>query len=239
MFIQKVFRLSFLALLILFSFSCTQKKKEYNEIFGIKYIEAEEYFQNNSWITDTLVSYGVNPNLAISVVFPEVIRYSALKDIAETHSLEVLYTQYGSKYADFSIGQFQMKPSFVYNLEKDWNSFPEKSGYNAYLKSFDTSNNPCNRLERIYRLKDMNWQVKYLVIFCKLIEDRCEKEWVNEKQKVIFLASAYNVGFWYNSEVIKSKGKQNYYYTSLINPKRCFNYSDIALSYFMKKQMPK
>lgn len=236
MFILK--RCSIIPFSFCFLLSCSQKRNDYATIFGDKYSDAVSYFQKNSWIADTLVKFGVDPNLAIPIVFPEAIRYSTLKDIIETHSLEVLYTQYGSKFADFSIGRFQIKPSFAYNLERDWNNYI-KDNSSPIIMTFNTLDNPKARLERIQRLKDENWQVKYIVIFCKLIEVRFDKKWLNEDQKLEFYASAYNIGYWFDIKSIQMRGKKNYYHTGLLKPKRCFNYSDISLYYFHKIQMPK
>lgn len=235
MFTQKLFSL-LLSFCILQS--CTQKSKDYPTIFGNRYSEAVSYFQKNSWIADTIVNYSVDTNLAISIVFPEVIRYSSLKDIAETHSLEVLYAQYGTNYADFSIGRFQIKPSFAYQLEKDWTKYLKKD-LKPFIKPFDTLDNPSLRLERIYRLKDDKWQVKYLIMFYKLMEDRFDKKWGNDEQKVTLFASAYNKGYWFDFRTIQSSGSINYYHTGILNPKVCFNYSDISLYYYRKTKMPK
>ena len=76
--------------------------------------------------------------MALAVVFPEIVRYSDLEDLIQIRALKVLYVQYGRKYADFSVGHFQMKPSFIEQLEADWNrlaSAEEKSaaGIPAFL----------------------------------------------------------------------------------------------------------
>ena len=52
-----------------------------------------------------------------AILFPELIRYSVYKDFFETQALELLYIDYGKKTADFSIGRFQMKPSFAEAVE--------------------------------------------------------------------------------------------------------------------------
>ena len=62
--------------------------------------------------------FGIRTELAVAVVFPELVRYSALMDFMETTAVKALYQQKGVKGADFSIGRFQMKPSFVADLER-------------------------------------------------------------------------------------------------------------------------
>lgn len=54
---------------------------------------------------------------ALAIVSPELIRWTAFKDFFETTALELLYVKKGKTYADFSIGHFQIKPSFVEQLE--------------------------------------------------------------------------------------------------------------------------
>ena len=53
-----------------------------------------------------------------SIDFPELIRYSVLKDKMEGYILMTFYKLHGSKFSDYSVGYFQMKPSFIENLEK-------------------------------------------------------------------------------------------------------------------------
>lgn len=54
--------------------------------------------------------------IAISIVAPEVSQYSQVADFLEMRALGISYLNNGS--ADFSVGFFQMKPSFVEELEK-------------------------------------------------------------------------------------------------------------------------
>jgi len=60
----------------------------------------------------------------LSIVFPELIRFNAIQDKIETFALQSLYVKYGKDYANFSVGPFQVKPSFAESLEKDFVKFP-------------------------------------------------------------------------------------------------------------------
>ena len=55
--------------------------------------------------------------LAMCIVAPEISQYSQLSDAAETYALYTLYVQ--GRVSDFSIGAFQMKPSFAVSIEKE------------------------------------------------------------------------------------------------------------------------
>lgn len=231
----------FLKSILLISFpicilwSCNQGSKDYQKNFGDKYTEAENYFVENNWITDTLRRHNVDPSIACSIVFPEVMRYSSLRDFAETKSLEVLYIQYGSKYADFSIGRFQMKPSFAAKLEKDWLKLMEKEIVSGIIRPSDTVDDTSSRILRINRLKDQEWQVRYLVMYCKVVDIRFhDKLFSKNIPDIEFLASAYNLGYWCDSIQITNNEMRNYYYTGIFKPKECLNYCDISVYYYKK-----
>jgi len=234
-YILKPFSKINIVLLLILASSCSDKGKEFKAVFGQKYIDAENYIDNNNWIKDTLARYGVDPDLAISVIFPELIRYSAMKDLVETHSLEVLYTQYGSKYADFSIGRFQMKPSFAIHLENDWNLLPLNLPLKGIIKPFNISDDPKARMQRIMRLKDEKWQVRYLAIFFTIFNAKYKMSLNCPEQELSFIASAYNSGYWHDSTTIERMRKLNYFYTGLIKGNEVYNYSEISEYYYKKK----
>ncbi len=53
--------------------------------------------------------------VAMCIVAPEVSQYSYMSDAAETFALYTLYVQ--GEVSDFSIGLFQMKPSFAISID--------------------------------------------------------------------------------------------------------------------------
>lgn len=232
--IQRLYSKVIFCLIICIIASCSNKGKDYKDIFGQKYKEAENYINSNKWIQDSIARYGIDPTLAIPIVFPELIRYSAIKDIIETHGLEVLYAQYGSKYADFSIGRFQMKPSFAYQLEKDWNEFNESIPIKCQIRPFNLIDNPKSRIDRIIRLRDEKWQIKYLVMFLKIIKIKHKVDLNKFEQEIRFIASAYNSGYSNDSAKIAKMGKRSFFHTEILIPRECFNYSDISVYYYKK-----
>lgn len=208
----------------------SQQQTEYSTIFGEKYTDAVKYLSGNPFIYDTLLKNGINPNFALSIVFPEIIRYSTIQDKLETAGLLSLYVSYGNKYADFSIGRFQMKPSFVEQVERDYVNYVDKS----YSFQIDT-NDTRSRLARVSRLNSEAWQVKYLVMFIKVMNSRYAfLHWKSLNDKLKFYAVAYNAGYTSGEERITELIPENLFHlgVSRNNPK--YNYADISLSYFTR-----
>ena len=86
----------------------------YPEIFGDDWKKAMLFeSENRSWMEPILAKNHISYPLAVAVIFPELVRYSALRDKMEITLLKALYINLGDDYANFSIGQFQMKPSFA------------------------------------------------------------------------------------------------------------------------------
>lgn len=117
-----------------------------------------------SW-QETWRSFDIDPLLAEAVVWPETERYRKLQDLMETAANYGAYINSG-KGPDYSIGIFQMKPSFVEELEKAW----MRSGLaRQYELWFDTADNATARRIRISRMRKEEWQVIYVGVFLRLL----------------------------------------------------------------------
>ena len=152
-------------------------------------------------------THQVEPALMCSVVFPELTRYSWVSNLMETKALELLYTQNGPSMADFSIGLFQMKPSFVETLEQNITAQQGNSIYTefAFLTQFVSSDPTFIRAERLQRLKNPEWQSLYVCAFCKLLDAKFVQEhFSNFNEKLRFYAAAYNLGLNASAERIKA-----------------------------------
>lgn len=128
-----------------------------------------------------------------AIVFPELLRYSSLHNCIEQGAVRALYVQGGKQSADFSIGMFQMKPSFVEKIESAWMHSTMRHEYHLY---FDCRDNVQARSARIKRLVEDRWQCIYLSMFVRLIMEReTEMATMTAEQRVGLLATAYNVDF--------------------------------------------
>ena len=167
--------------------------------------------------------FGIRTELAVAVVFPELVRYSALMDFMETTAVKALYQQKGVKGADFSIGRFQMKPSFVEDLERQWMRTEWRHEYGIY---FDLSETLEAHRICVLRLDDRNWQLLY-----RRFPELAEEE---DIEQVRFCSTAYNASFYGTYERIRSKSARRFYHTDFIptpGTKR-YAYSEIAVFYY-------
>lgn len=195
--------------------------------------------------------FDVPCDIAESVVYPELIRYSIIQDIAETTSLKALYLNKGADACNFSIGVFQMKPSFVEGLEERWMRSGLAAQYKLY---FDLSDNRTARKVRVLRMEDENWQCVYVAVFLKMLyldygsfNKQGEKvqnglEMLPRAEQVRLAAAAYNHGCrWVNPgygsiDEIKSYSRVKTFHTAIVPVKRTkrYVYSDLAAAHFKR-----
>lgn len=210
------------------------EQANYRAIFGNDYDYALKILNDHQWWADTLERNGLDPEFTLSIIFPELIRYSSISDYIEIKALEVLYVQYGKDYSDFSIGLFQMKPSFAEKIESDIllfnleDKFPRLSSLRpATIDSIQT------RKERIFRLKDEYFQLLYLEAFIRIM-DHIYPDVANGplEDKLIFYPTAYNTGYWKGGPVIRWSGDQGYFYLGMIEPEVKYVYASISLFFY-------
>ncbi len=170
-----------------------------------------------------------------SIIFPEVMRYSQLKDGIETESLRTLYVQFGAEYANFSIGIFQMKPTFAQQVETKAAALLPHSMYNELQLGYESTSEEDIRMLRVERLQDDNWQLIYLTAFILICKEQYKnKIFENEIERLQYYATIYNAGFDKLDEYISQKIKEENFYLENGMPDKKFKYAAIA-SYFFNK----
>jgi hypothetical protein len=213
--------------------------EDYAAVFGQKYEDAERFLQKNTWMPGALQLSPEDTRIALAVVFPEIIRYSALEDEIQVRGLKVLYVQYGRKYANFSIGRFQMKPSFVEHLEADCDrllSAEEKA--TAGIPGFERGDTAELRKRRILRLDDMAWQVLYLRLFMLVMQKRYGSiHFAGAEDRLCFYATAYNAGYSAGERFLRRAMEERRFHTELLFPKTTYSYADVALFFFRRESL--
>ena len=223
-----------LVIILLFFVFIFSIGKKYDRIFNQSYYKAIDFIKQNQEKFDQELGHDSKVRIEkISIVFPEIIKYSLYKDILETTALEIIYVNYGKEQADFSIGYFQMKPSFIEKLEhKIYDSNFLFSKYHD-LVSFKDSSKKKKRKERIVRLKSIEWQLKYLNCFYDhLSEQYKDHVWRNPESKIRFFSTAYNHDFEADKREIEYWINKKVFPYGLVKGKQQYAYCDIAVFYF-------
>lgn len=153
------------------------------------------YYENQIQFENIGAESGISAQLVYSIVAPEIEQFNAFSNVFETLSLKLMYVQKGSGFFDFSIGLFQMKPSFVEALEQYVTEHP--------LPGTDVTGILTNepdllkqRTERIRRLESDVWQYRYLQLFLKIVVLWLGNQLPeNDKDKLSILSTAYKSGF--------------------------------------------
>lgn len=174
--------------------------------------------------------FNISYHLAVAVVFPELIRYSALRDRMELALLKTLYINLGEEYANFSVGLFQMKPSFAEAINTNAHLikgrlgkfFPDREDYHPDWKY---------RSAVVKYLENTQSQFLYLVAFIKICEQNFDLSGMNEEEKTKFLSTAYNFSFQKSFEEVNSMTGRKFFTTKLV-ASEYYSYSDISIAWY-------
>jgi len=209
---------------------------DYRSVFGSNWIKAEAFVSDNQhWMKEYTDKYNIEFPRALSIVFPELIRYSAIRDIAETTMLKTLYINLGDEYADFSIGQFQMKPSFAEDLiEKVW-SLNDSAFQKIFKDRESMGDKKLFRSLIVADLEDPVRQFEYLMVFLKICEKEYPVKLMPEEYAIRFLSTAYNCGLNKSESYILQMEEKKFFSTGLIKNDR-YSYSDISLSWYLNNR---
>jgi hypothetical protein len=167
----------------------------------------------------------------MAVIFPELTRYSYIRDVAETAALELSYILHGD--ADFSVGKMQIKPSFAQQIENDADS-SSRSRYPELFKAGQDEQK--SRGLRILRLKDIRRQTEYLAVFLRLMVRRFPDFKNDPEWMVRIFAAAYNSGYNKSLEELEANSRISYFPYGKMGKREQYCYSEIALDYYRQRK---
>ncbi len=221
--------------LLLYSlfFLCFSSFKSGKKASNLDFNFAENYCRKiNEEVQKTAYKYALNSDEIIPIIYPECSRFSSISNIFETSILEYFYVQNGCKTtsgADFSIGYFQMKPSFIENLEEiilnDTIFQKQKSKF-----TYKSKNVKEIRAARLDRLMNQAWKIEYLCCFVKFMKNRYLEEKI-EIDQISFCSAAYNYGFQNSSKEIIEWTKVRAFPNGIKNQSENYIYSELAKDY--------
>jgi hypothetical protein len=178
-------------------------------------------------------AYEVDGDLVKSIVFPEYIRNSVFSGIMEEQALAISYVEFGSGAVDFSIGQFQIKPSFAQKLEnsiKENKELKQKYG----MLYIDQKDPKAQRLLRFNRLKDISWQTRYVCCFIDYCEVKYQLRDLSKIDQLKFMATAYNVGIKETAGLIEANYEEKTFpYGKKFNIEQ-LSYWEVSVNYYLK-----
>jgi len=227
-------------ILILFAVICPlpvvfSQEKDYKKIFGSDWVKAEAFVsENENWMKQLSGKYDVEYSEAVAVVFPELVRYSALRDKMEITLLKALYINLGEDYANFSIGQFQMKPSFAESLHKKA-PFLRGRLKNRMLEKTENKDIREYRAAIVKDLEDPESQFLYLIAFLKICEAVYDLKEMDVSQKIRFLATAYNYSFLKSFGEVEKMSDKSYFHTKPLKSES-YSYAEISAYWFRNYQ---
>ncbi len=208
--------------------------EDFEAVFGPRWDDAARFLRENAWIERELRLPAEDVRVALAVVFPEVVRFSALEDMIQVRGLKVLYVQYGRKYADFSIGRFQMKPSFAELLERHAaRLFTPAEREAAGIPAFESGDTPALRERRVRRLDDLRGQVGYLRLFMMIMGRMYGTVgFADAVDRVGFYATAYNGGYARGAAAIRAGRTAKRFHLEPLGSKGTYCYADVAVRFF-------
>jgi len=149
----------------------------------------------------------------------------------ETAMLKTLYRNLGIDYADFSIGVFQIKPSFAEKIHKEISYLSGRKVKTLFKKSTSYKSDREYRGAIIAELEDPQSAFNYIIAFFTICEKYLPQNTKSEAEKVRFFATAYNTGFWKSVEEIEKMKDLKFFNTKLFKTEN-YSYADVSLFWY-------
>lgn len=204
----------------------------YNEIFGDDWKKAMQFeSESRSWMEPILLKNHISYPIAIAVIFPELVRYSALRDKMEITLLKALYINLGDDYANFSIGHFQMKPSFADLVREQSNSVLNRRSGISFKRRSEYEDIKDYRKSIVNDLEDPKTEFNYLVAFIKICDKNFRTRSMDEITELKFLSTAYNFGINKSSAEIEKMVDKKFFNTKLFKTEN-YSYAEVSLFWY-------
>ncbi|MDR2535912.1 MAG: hypothetical protein LBD29_07775 [Treponema sp.] len=207
----------------------------YRAAFAYNCLEAELYIEEIQPLLGAALEDPMLTSVGIAVIFPELTRYSYIRDVAETKLLELSYILGGN--TDFSIGLLQMKPSFAKMIEDDSDDYCKQRFPSLFQTGADEQK---TRGLRILRLKSLQRQVEYLAVFLRLMTKTFPQFSGEPETMVRIFSAAYNAGYKLSLQDLEVHA-ESYYFPygkyGKSGTREQYSYTEIALDYYTRTKL--
>ncbi len=197
--------------------------------------EATDFIDQHPEILENLSGNMSNEEaiMALAIVAPEISQYSTAIDKIQIRSLSISYILYGQ--GNFSIGYFQMKPSFAKTIETIVSNHEElRLQYpQLILDTQDETDKMTQREQRHTRLKrlaSLDWQCQYLAAFISIVKKRTENmSFDSDLDRLRYWATLYNGGINLPETQVRAlQGRRQFPYFGI----KKFNYADVVTEFY-------
>jgi hypothetical protein len=216
---------------LIFASDLKAQDTDYKKIFGRDWDKAEAFIaENESWMKMACARYHIYYPVAAAVIFPELVRYSALRDKIEITLLKTLFINLGDEYADFSIGEFQMKPSFAQVIHEKAPLLNDR--IRSQFRAETSYGNPREYRSSIVKdLETPQSEFIYLLAFIEICDAMFGFKGSDEYYRLKILATAYNCGLSKDPEQIKVMSDKKFFNTKLYKTEN-YSYSAVSLCWY-------
>jgi hypothetical protein len=220
--------------ILLIASGLNAQKTDYQSIFGTDWEKAVRLLEENDhWIRPALDKYKITYSEAVAVIFPELVRYSALRDRMETGVLKALYVNLGHEYANFSVGLFQVKPSFAEMIREDAQKVIGNRAREIFGRREPAKDEKKFRASIVSELEEPQKEFNYIIAFYLICRKRFSDMPESDTLRIKFLASAYNTGYRKSVEEINMMADKKFYNIKLFSKEK-YSYSDVSLFWYYK-----
>lgn len=174
-----------------------------------------------------------NVELPLALVFPELMRYSRLRDEMETLYNKALATA-GFDSEGCSIGYFQIKPVFAISVEREILKEPHMQSAYQKINFKGVDETRKSRLLRIQRLRNEETAFLYLCAFIEICDKKYDLSSLKTEDRLRLLATAYNSGFYWTRETLQKIAQQNSYPDGFNAPKSLWNYAQLCVDFYRR-----
>jgi hypothetical protein len=225
-----------LFLIITFSsfFNIWAQTPDYKLIFGSGWQNALQFVTDNKeWMEELCDTYKVDYKTAATIVFPELVRYSIVRDKIEITLLKALYTNKGSEYSNFSVGVFQIKPSCAETVLDKIPLLNDRELSNWFKNRHRGLKEYRLRSAIVRELENPQTEFIYVLAIIKYLDKTYRNlSWVNINEKLRFYAAAYNSGFSNSEFWIRQQMTAKTFHTGIVKPSVCYSYADVAYTFY-------
>ncbi|MBQ6568178.1 MAG: hypothetical protein IJR93_11530 [Treponema sp.] len=175
------------------------------------------------------------PDFALSIVFPEMLRYSRARNVLEQLATRMAYG-ISPSFTGCTIGHFQMNVAFAETIERYVSLSASLKARYPGIDFGGASKRIGDRLRRVGRINRTDGETEYLYAFIDICTSKFSLGDLPDEERLVLLATAYNAGMSRSREELELVSALNSYPSGLNSPSSRWNYAAIALEFYQGRK---